>query len=240
MLSFIKYQTKQNQNQTTTMPWNYQCNQRSGVNNQERSQRYVCKKGTACHRNPHNPAICYDMLNYYIQRSFDCLEIVLDHLFHMHIKSNPRFEEHEMAAWFDYLLSTPVQRYLNASPCNAAITYFRQEINCLLGYYAEHPPTNNKFASDLAEMKVVLNVEPGVLDPELRTLSDKSSDILYPFTAYPIGNQEYTLYAYDELGEPCENAIEEKTCYYHVMLAATVWDSYLDENENVDEDASLF
>jgi len=168
--------------------------------------------------------MCQHEIEYYINRSNTCVSHVLQHLlFAQNIK-----EEDEMAALFDYMSTNVVQWYLNLNE-NTLCCEIRTKILNQIDFYKTNPPANNKFASDLAELEEMLKVEPGIIDPYLKTMSNKSSQILYPYTSQKPTNETYRDYAYNSDGDACENSVQELTCYYHLMIAANNWSKKLDE-----------
>ena len=199
----------------------------SAANHERKPYDCYKKKFGKCKLNRYHPTMCIDEMNYYINRSHRCVYMVLEHLF------LAKLNEDQMAAFFDYLLSSTVQLYLNTEDeigePTTPVKYFRQEIIKILGYYNENPPDNNKYASDLKEMEAFIKLATGTADPEPRTMSDKSKDILHPITSqlfcqYP----DYELYN-DEHGEPYDNfPIQGNTRHSHFMDAANTWMSYAD------------
>ena len=178
--------------------------------------------------------MCDEEKLYYFSRTATNVYNVLSYL--LQEDAHSKFEEHEMAALVEYMLTSAVQGVINKH-LNPYYDYdekgyeetLRKNIQNILDDYNAAPPTNNKFASELKELESLLDNGPkSIAQIQDRQLSVKACDILYPFTSTQPTDEEYQWYAYDIYNEPCEDSIKEQTCYYHLMVAHNVWHSYLD------------
>ena len=215
------------------MPWTYHCNKNA---NHERKP-YVCKCEcvyTPIGNDKMPSPLCAEEEMYYFSRTATNVYTMLSYL--LQEDARGKFEEHEMAAFVEYMLTSSVQGVINKH-LNPYYDHdedehdeaLRENIQNILDDYKDTPPTNNKFASELKELESLLDDGPkSISQIQDRQLSDKACDILYPFTATHPTDEEYELYAYDQYNEPCENSIKDKTRYYHLMVAHNVWHSYLD------------
>ena len=169
--------------------------------------------------------ICKHEAIYFIDRYQTCARLGLQYLLDQNFD-----DEAEMEAVFDYMLSTPIQLFLNFND-TASCTEIRTKIQKQIEFYKINPPTNNKFASDIYEMENMLKAERGYANSVPRTMSYKSKNILYPYTNQSPTDDIYTQYAYDNENRKCFDAIQDLTRYYHIMFAGNYWLSMFKKNE---------
>jgi hypothetical protein len=200
---------------------------------------FVCRKQCTYipigNDNTHTPSpMCEEEELYYYSRTATNVYNVLSYLLQKNADS--KFEEHEMAALVEYMLTSAVQGVINKH-LNPYYDYdekgyeemTRKYIQRVFDDYYASPPTNNKFASELKELVSLLDNGPkSIAQIQDKQISDKAHDILYPFTCQAPTDKEYQWYAYDLYNEPCEDSIKEQTCYYHLIAAHNVWYSYLE------------